>query len=255
MAHLAISVPFHGSTIYIIEYRGKPYIPMKPIVDGMGIDWMRQLTKLRQRFSSTIEEIPVVTDCGKHEKIVCLPLRKLVGWLQTISPNKVKPEVRANVVQFQNECDDVLYDYWTKGKVRQQSLPEPLNATDMSNLKWLINMMGTRFKHKEAWNAGIWYSLRLATNTPSPQPFKVEDLPTLVQECRRVMDVTSEASNMICQFEKDVLKHVIRNRKDFEIIASKMQNDFQQLELQAEGTRALKKFEEFGLKRLEKRIS
>lgn len=47
---------------------------------------------------------------------ICLPVRKLFGWLMTISPNKIPNlDVRAKVVMYQNECDDVLWDYWTKG--------------------------------------------------------------------------------------------------------------------------------------------
>jgi hypothetical protein len=33
-----ISVPFHGANLLIVEYKGQPYTPMKPIVDGMGLD-------------------------------------------------------------------------------------------------------------------------------------------------------------------------------------------------------------------------
>ncbi|WP_428454186.1 phage antirepressor N-terminal domain-containing protein [Photobacterium kasasachensis] len=53
--------------------------------------------------------------------MICLPLRKLFGWLQTISPNKVKPEIRNLVIQYQNECDDVLWQYWNQ----QHSQPTP----------------------------------------------------------------------------------------------------------------------------------
>ncbi|BAN98009.1 hypothetical protein E05_32430 [Plautia stali symbiont] len=57
----------------------------------------------------------MVAEDGKSRKMLCLPLRKLAGWLQTINPSKVKSEIRDKVVQYQEECDDVLYDYWTKG--------------------------------------------------------------------------------------------------------------------------------------------
>ena len=50
--------------------------------------------------------------------MICLALRKLAGWLHTISPNKVKPEIRDKVIQYQEECDDVLYEYWTTGEVK-----------------------------------------------------------------------------------------------------------------------------------------
>ena len=52
----------------------------------------------------------------------CLPLRKLAGWLSTVSPNKTKPELRERIVRYQNECDDVLWDYWNKATA--QPLPE-----------------------------------------------------------------------------------------------------------------------------------
>lgn len=48
--------------------------------------------------------------------MICLALRKLAAWLNTISPNKVRTEIRDRVIQYQEECDDVLYEYWTKGQ-------------------------------------------------------------------------------------------------------------------------------------------
>lgn len=112
-----INVPFHGANLYIVSHNDEPYTPMKPIVEGMGMVWAAQFVKLKQKFTSTVSEIEMVADDGKLRKMTCLPLRKLAGWLRTISPNKVKPEIRDNVIQYQDECDDVLYEYWTKGQV------------------------------------------------------------------------------------------------------------------------------------------
>lgn len=113
--------------------------------------------------------------------------------------------------------------------------------------------MTTRFKYQESWNQGIWFALRRATGTPSPHPFSVDDLPVLASECRRILDVTSNTSALICQFEKDVLKHVVRNRKDYDTIANKMQIEFGKAK-DHQGIQALEKFEEIGLMRLERRI-
>ena len=33
----AITVPFHGAELYVVEHNGQPYTPMKPIVEGMGL--------------------------------------------------------------------------------------------------------------------------------------------------------------------------------------------------------------------------
>ena len=111
-----ITVPFHGTELFIIEHNGQPYTPMKPIVDGMGLDWKSQFVKLKQRFAQGMVEITIPTKGGLQE-MVCFPVRKLFGWLMTISPNKIpNPETRAKVIMYQNECDDVLWDYWTKGQ-------------------------------------------------------------------------------------------------------------------------------------------
>lgn len=49
--------------------------------------------------------------------MACLAFRKFAAWLSGIQPNKVKPEIREKVIRYQEECDDVLYEYWTKGLV------------------------------------------------------------------------------------------------------------------------------------------
>lgn len=108
-----VIVPFHGQELFLVNHEGEPYTPMKPIVENMGMDWKSQFTKLKQRFSSTVVEITIVAKDGKARLMTCLPVRKLAGWLYSISPNKVKPELREKVVMYQEECDDVLWQYWT----------------------------------------------------------------------------------------------------------------------------------------------
>ncbi|MBD1228392.1 phage antirepressor N-terminal domain-containing protein [Xenorhabdus griffiniae] len=128
-----INVPFHGSDLYVVNYNGEPYVPMKPIVDGMGLAWQSQLEKLKQRFKSTVTEIVIVAADGKKREMQCLALRKLAGWLATISPNKVKASIRDKVIRYQDECDDVLYEYWTTGEVKKKK-PQP------PNFRYIIKM-------------------------------------------------------------------------------------------------------------------
>lgn len=115
-----MTVPFHNAELYLVEFNGQPYTAMRPIVENMGLDWKAQLVKIKQRFNSVVGEITTTGKDGKQYKMLCLPLKKLFGWLMTISPNKVKPELRETVITYQNECDDVLWDYWTKGQAINQ---------------------------------------------------------------------------------------------------------------------------------------
>lgn len=134
----AINVPFYGSELYVVNHNGEPYTPMRPIVEGMGMAWQSQLEKIKQRFSSTVTEIVMVAADGKSRTMICLALRKLAAWLNTISPKKVKPEIRERVIRYQEECDDVLYEYWTKGQVTN---PRKTSTDERTPLRDAINML------------------------------------------------------------------------------------------------------------------
>ena len=110
-----IAVPFHSAELYLVEHDGQPYTPMKPIVEGMGLDWATQFRKLTTNPRWGVVKMTIPT-LGDMQEAICLPLRKLFGWFTSISPNKVKPELRDTVIMYQNECDDVLWDYWMKGQ-------------------------------------------------------------------------------------------------------------------------------------------
>lgn len=162
-----INVPFHGDNLYVVNYNGQPYVPMRPIVEGMGMDWTGQLNKLKQKFKSTVEEISMVAADGKERNMICLALRKLAGWLHTISPNKVKPEIRGKVIRYQEECDDVLYEYWTTGEVKkkrkgQKILPGKITIEQQEAIKQLVMTRGKALPKEKQAKAMItmWSSLK-----------------------------------------------------------------------------------------------
>lgn len=138
-----IAVPFHNSELIVVDYNNQPYTAMRPIVEGMGLAWQAQFDKLKQRFSSVIMEIMTTGKDGKQYQMLCLPLKKLFGWLMTISPNKVKPELRDTVIKYQEECDDVLWDYWTKGKAVN---PRKSTPKDRENLRHAVSNLVSRVK-------------------------------------------------------------------------------------------------------------
>lgn len=111
------TVPFHGTNLFVVEHEGQPYAPMRPIVEGMGLDWKSQHVKLQSgRFETCVVEITTqIPGDDQRRAVTCLPLRKLMGWLMSIHPNKVRSEIRDKVIAYQSECDDVLWNYWTKG--------------------------------------------------------------------------------------------------------------------------------------------
>ncbi|HEK2133373.1 TPA: phage antirepressor N-terminal domain-containing protein [Proteus mirabilis] len=170
-----INVPFHGNNLYVVNYKGQPYVPMKPIVEGMGLTWQSQFEKIKQRFKSTITEIVIVAADGKERNMICLALRKLAGWLHTISPNKVKPEIRDKVIKYQEECDDVLYEYWTTGEVKKK---HKSTVQERNPLKNAVNLLVSKkgIMYPEA------YSLvHQKFNVSSIEELTVDQIPDAVE--------------------------------------------------------------------------
>lgn len=40
-------IPFRSAKLLLVERDGQPFVPMKPVVEGMGLDWKTQYRKLQ----------------------------------------------------------------------------------------------------------------------------------------------------------------------------------------------------------------
>lgn len=114
-----LPVPFYDDTLVLVNHNDEPFVAMKPIVTNMGLDWKTQHEKLTAKFGPVVGIIPTTGEDGKQYEMLCLPLRKFPAWLYSINPNKLAPHLRDKVVRYQDECDDVLWQYWTQGYVGQ----------------------------------------------------------------------------------------------------------------------------------------
>ncbi|CUW11828.1 Uncharacterised protein [Serratia grimesii] len=110
------SVQFHGQPIITAMVVGAAYVAMRTVVENIGIDWTGQSVKLRtQREKFDCRDISMVAADGRVRKLLCIPLKKLNGWLFSINPSKVRADIRDKLIAYQEECFTVLHDYWTKG--------------------------------------------------------------------------------------------------------------------------------------------
>ena len=115
-------VSFHNQSIAVLNYQSKPYVAMKPIVENIGLDWVSQSKRIkRHAILNKGMVMMTIPSRGGEQQYTCLPLSMLNGWLLGIDVNRVKPELRDKLEQYQLECFDVLYEYWTTGEVKSKS--------------------------------------------------------------------------------------------------------------------------------------
>ena len=124
-----IEVPFRYDVINAVNVDGDIYVAMRPICENIGIDWARQAQKLdAQKDKFNCRHMSTVAADGKTRSVICIPLRKLNGWLFSINPNKVREDIRPALVAYQEECFSALHDYFTKG-VAKRPKPEVKRRT------------------------------------------------------------------------------------------------------------------------------
>lgn len=137
MSNQLIPVSFRGDSLALIDHKGEPYVAMKPVVRGMGLDWKSQHAKLKanaERWGMVMITMPSL---GGAQETMSLPLRKLVGWMTTIQPSRVRPEIKDKIIAYQNECDDALWQYWSAGRAvnpRSQHSPANDSAVEFAKL-------------------------------------------------------------------------------------------------------------------------
>lgn len=121
------TIDFHGATL-IAKAGPTPaetLVAMKPIVEGIGLDWKSQHVKLGGHpvLAKGMVEI-TMPSAGGAQAMTALPLNRLALWLATIQPNKIpNTETRARVIAYQEECADALFAHFFGRALDHARLP------------------------------------------------------------------------------------------------------------------------------------
>ena len=129
-------ISFHGSELITLKVDDVIYTAVRPIVEALGLSWGSQQRKLensKEKFSCT--HMKTTGNDGKTYEMLCMPLKKLNGWLFSINPEKVRADLREKVIQYQEECFEALYNYWFKGKAERTINPEQQQAIQEAVVK------------------------------------------------------------------------------------------------------------------------
>ncbi|HIA3062675.1 TPA: phage antirepressor N-terminal domain-containing protein [Escherichia coli] len=176
-------VPFNGQQIITAMAAGVAYVAMKPIVENLGMSWSTQQTKLMKQISKfNCVHMNMIAADGKLRKLLCLPLKKLNGWLFSINPEKVRADIRDKLIQYQEECFTVLHDYWTKGKA--ENARKKTSVDDRTPLRDAVNMLVSKkhLMHPEA-----YAMIHQRFNVESIEELDASQIPQAVEYIHRVV--------------------------------------------------------------------
>lgn len=176
-------VPFKGQQILTAVVAGVTYVAMRQIVENIGIDWTGQSVKLRKmKDKFNCRDISMVAADGKLRKLLCIPLKKLNGWLFSINPEKVRADIRDKLIQYQEECFTVLHDYWTKGKA--ENARKKTSVDDRTPLRDAVNMLVSK---KHLMYPEAYAMIHQRFNVESIEELDASQIPQAVEYIHRVV--------------------------------------------------------------------
>lgn len=179
MNNQLVEVSFRNQSVQAITRDGVVFVAMRPIVENIGMAWGTQQQKLeRQKGKFNCIHMTTVAADGKMRDMLCIPLRKLNGWLFSVNPEKVHLEIKDNLIAYQEECFEVLHDHFTHGEAapprRQEEVPayHTVIADALENTQNIIDYLKTASRYMEekidpamrAMNCGIFYELHSYVN-------------------------------------------------------------------------------------------
>ena len=98
---------------------GRIFVPVRPIVERLGLNWSGQYSRLRRDPLLSEEQRVCVIQTRQRgpQEAICIPLDYLSGFLFGISADRVKPEYREDVLRYQRECYKVLSEALQEGRL------------------------------------------------------------------------------------------------------------------------------------------
>lgn len=176
-------VPFNGQQIITAMAAGVAYVAMKPIVENLGMSWGTQQQKLMKCLDKfNCIHMNMVAADGKLRKLLCIPLKKLNGWLFSINPEKVRADIRDKLIKYQEECFTVLHDYWTKGKAENPR--KKTSVDERTPLRDAVNMLVSK---KHLMYPEAYAMIHQRFNVESIEELEASQIPLAVEYIHRVV--------------------------------------------------------------------
>lgn len=118
-----VNVDFDGNTIEAVQTPdGEVFASLKRMCEDLGIQVQPQAAKLKTKEWATTTMIVVVAEDGKERELLMLHKDSIPGWLFSISPSKIAPDLRPRLVVFQKKAARALADFFY-GRTQHQSAP------------------------------------------------------------------------------------------------------------------------------------
>jgi hypothetical protein len=116
-------VDFYGDLVPVAQAGPEElYVPLRTLATflGLSVSGSRQRVMRHPVLAGRVRSVRMTGADGKRYETLCLPLDLLPGWLFGIDTRRVKPELQAKLIRYQDEAFRVLW-----AAFRHDIMPSP----------------------------------------------------------------------------------------------------------------------------------
>jgi hypothetical protein len=105
------TINFNNDEIVVVDNK----VSVKKLCENIGLTGLSSQYEKIKKDESFESEIILYDINGVIQEVLFIPINKIDGWLFSINPNKVKPEVKQKLIEYKKECFNVLNNYFNNG--------------------------------------------------------------------------------------------------------------------------------------------
>ena len=111
--YTVIEIKYDDINISVIWYKNNFYVPIKPVIQHIGIDWRAQARKLNDTiycdcFNIECIYIEDIRPDDSVNNMRCISLATLDNFLKRIDPKSAPKRARERLAQYQASCAKIL---------------------------------------------------------------------------------------------------------------------------------------------------
>lgn len=145
-------VDFYGTHLIAVRDKvGLIWVPLRALCEAIGLDYASQYTKVKADYvlGKHTSLIAVAGNFGRSQEVVCLDLNFVRGWLFSVNVNRVKPEVRDQLVRFQEQVYEVINRAFERMVPPDDGLSDAMIRSIVENLDQQKKLWETVLQEKQ----------------------------------------------------------------------------------------------------------
>jgi len=91
------------------DKEGKWWVAVKPLCEVLGMAFIPQYRKITNNQYIRYNHMVTPSEGGAQETL-CVEIDQVARWLLGVNPNRVKPEIKQQLLLFQDKLQNVLYE-------------------------------------------------------------------------------------------------------------------------------------------------